>query len=310
VAVFPDLSALARRLPARCRTRFAPAPTGYLHLGHVVNAIYVWGLARALGGRVLLRIENHDGDRSRPEYETALLDDLDWLGFAPDEGATATFRRGSSPYRQRDHDDVYRVALERLHDAARVYACACTRRDIAAATGAREGHEPRYPGTCRDRRLAPGPGLGLRVELAAGTEVFDDALCGVQRQDPSMQCGDLLLRDRLGYWTYQFAATVDDLRQSVDLVIRGADLLDSTGRQIRLARLLGRERPPVYMHHGLLVKPSGEKLSKSNGDTGVRDLRARGLDASEVIGRAAHLAGLQDDPRPLPADSVAACFDA
>jgi len=304
----PDLDALARRLPPRFLTRFAPSPTGFLHLGHVVNAIYVWGLARAMGGRVLLRIENHDGDRSRPEYEAALLDDLDWLGFVPDMGTTATFRRGASPYRQRDNEDVYHAAVERLSDAARVYTCGCSRRDIAASAPTRDGVEHRYPGTCRHRGLSAGPGRGLRVEIAPGEEAFHDALCGPHRHDPSSQCGDLLLRDRLGYWTYQFAVSVDDTRQAVDLVVRGLDLLGSTGRQIRLARLLGREQPPVFLHHRLLLKGPDQKLSKSSRDTGVRDLRAQGADAATIIGQAACLVGLQNEPRPLAADAVASCF--
>ena len=126
----------------------------------------------------------------------------------------------------------------------------------------------------RDLPLADG--FGWRVRLPAGVEVFDDALLGPQEQSPAEQCGDMLIRDRLGNWTYQFAVTVDDWRQGVDLVIRGVDLLPSTGRQIQLARLLGREVPPIYMHHPLVMKTPDQKLSKSDRATGVRDLRAAG----------------------------------
>jgi glutamyl-tRNA synthetase/glutamyl-Q tRNA(Asp) synthetase len=260
-------------------TRFAPSPTGYLHLGHVVHALHVWDTARALDGRVLLRIEDHDRLRSRPEYERGILEDLAWLGFQPDIG----------PVRQSDEPDVYEEALRRLADRHRVYACDCSRRAIAAAqTGSvpMDGRELPYPGSCRDRRLAFGPGLGVRVETAPGIEQFDDARLGVIEQDPAAQCGDVLLRDRDGFWTYQFAVTVDDHRQGVDLVIRGQDLLPSTGRQIRLARMLGRERPPVFAHHLLVVNPLGEKLSKSAGTEGVRELREAGLTADEVLERA------------------------
>ena len=140
-----------------------------------------------------------------------------------------------------------------------------------------------YPGTCADRGLADGPGLGLRLRLAPTVERFVDLRHGLQEQRPSEQCGDVLVRDREGNWTYQFAATVDDLVQGVTLVVRGDDLLASTGRQIQLARLLGREEPPQFLHHPLIMKSATQKLSKSDGDTGVRELRARGWTAEHVI---------------------------
>jgi glutamyl-tRNA synthetase/glutamyl-Q tRNA(Asp) synthetase len=132
-----------------------------------------------------------------------------------------------------------------------------------------------------------------------GIESFEDGLLGPQAQDPSMQCGDLLVRDRVGQWTYQFAASADDMAQRIDLVIRGEDLLGSTGRQIRLMRLLGRGMPPVYVHHPLLYSASGAKLSKSNQDAGVRELRAAGLSAADVLGLAAARVGLLPSPAPL-----------
>jgi glutamyl-Q tRNA(Asp) synthetase len=270
-------------------TRYAPSPTGYLHLGHVVNAIYVWGIAGRRGGRVLLRIEDHDRIRSRPEYEAAILEDLAWLGF---EAASAYER-------QSDHDEIYQRALAELRRSHHVYACDCSRKDVGGE---------RYPGTCRGRRLTEGQGRGLRVEIAPGIERFVDGLIGPQQQDPAALCGDLLLRDRDGHWTYQFAVTVDDTRQAVTDVIRGADLLSSTGRQIRLARMLGRSGPPAFHHHPLLLNASGNKLSKSSGDTGVRELRASGMSADEVIGRAAHAAGLVDTIRPMNAGEVHQLF--
>lgn len=294
----PDLDALAARLPPRPLTRFAPSPTGYLHLGHVVNAVYVWGLARALGGRVLLRIEDHDRLRSRAAFETALLEDLAWLGFAADDG----------PVRQSDEPQAYDDALARLARGHHVYACDCSRRDIATTSPGAPGEEPRYPGRCRDRGLAPAAGCGVRLEIAPGVERFEDGLLGPQAQEPALQCGDLLVRDRDAHWTYQFAVTVDDVRQGIDLVIRGTDLLSSTGRQIRLARLIGRETAPVFVHHPLVRKAGGGKLSKSDGDTGVRELRAAGVAAGEVIGRAAAAVGLIDAPRSLPASHLASLF--
>ena len=253
-------------------TRFAPAPTGYLHLGHIVNAIYVWGVARAASGRVLLRIEDHDRQRSRAAFEDAILEDLAWLGFAADE-----------PFvRQSDRGQVYEAALGELRRRGLVYACDCSRTAIAA---------PCYPGTCRDKGLPASSGMGLRVRLEPTVERFDDWRHGPQEQRPFEQCGDLLLRDREGNWTYQFAAVVDDWQQGVTLVIRGDDLLESTGRQIQLARLLGRRTPPAFFHHPLIMKTATQKLSKSDGDTGVRDLREKGWSAEQVIEHVTMLAG-------------------
>ncbi|MEO8140947.1 MAG: glutamate--tRNA ligase family protein [Gemmatimonadota bacterium] len=275
-------------------TRFAPAPTGYLHLGHVANALYVWRTARELGASVLLRIEDHDRQRCRPEYEVALLEDLDWLGFRPDLGAADEFRRGSSAYRQSDSGQFYEAALERLQAAGhQVYTCDCSRKDEATQTPPDENAGGRYSGRCRKRGLAPGPGRGLRVVMPATVERFEDLRLGPQLQEPALQCGDLLLRDRLGNWTYQFSVVVDDLRHGIDLVIRGEDLLASTGRQLSLARMLGRPTPPRFLHHPLILKPGGEKLSKGNRDTSVRDLRAAGMSREQVLRRAAEAVGLQ-----------------
>ena len=274
-------------------SRFAPAPTGFLHLGHVVNALWVWQTA----DRVLLRIEDHDRQRSRPEFEAAIVEDLDWLGFVPDGPAV----------RQRERGDIYSQALETLKHQQLVYGCDCTRAEIAraglkaCATSATPSEtivaqpfraaedELRYPGTCRDRGVADAPGAGLRVRFEPSVERFVDLRHGPQEQRPSEQCGDLLIRDRDGNWTYQFAVTVDDYVQGVTHVIRGDDLLASTGRQLQLARLLGRREPPLFLHHALIMKSPTQKLSKSDGDTGVRDLRARGWTPAQVIARAREL---------------------
>jgi glutamyl-tRNA synthetase/glutamyl-Q tRNA(Asp) synthetase len=288
----PDLSAAAALFSDPPVTRYAPSPTGYLHLGHVVNAIYTWGVARALGGRVILRLEDHDRIRCRLEYEIAILDDLDWLGFEPDEGRHPVLR-------QSDAGDVYRDALHSLMRRHHVYSCECSRAEIGGE---------RYTGRCRERGLTAGQARGVRVLLGPDAVHGHDLLSGEIVQVPSEQCGDLLLKDRDGHWTYQFAVTVDDDRQSVTLVIRGADLLSSTGRQLLLARMLGRTRPLHFLHHPLIVDPHGEKLSKSAGDTGVRELRAQGTSPEDVIGRAAAAVGLIDRPRPLHASQVYTLF--
>ena len=247
-------------------TRFAPAPTGFLHLGHVLNAVWVWETTRGSDpdARVLLRIEDHDRQRSRPEYEASILEDLAWLGFVADGPLV----------RQSERDAIYEAALDTLRRRGLVYACSCSRAEIAG---------PRYPGTCAHRNLRESPGLGLRIRLDDTIERFEDLKVGWQEQQPSMQCGDLLAKDRDGNWTYQFAVVVDDWTQDVNCVVRGEDLLDSTGRQIQLARLLGRADPPAFLHHPLLMKSATQKLSKSDRDTGVRDLRARGWSAEQVL---------------------------
>ena len=291
-------------------TRFAPAPTGALHLGHAVNALWVWGLARRYDGRVLLRIEDHDRGRCRPAYEQGILDDLDWLGLIPDGLTTTDFRAGPVPQRQSDNTVRYATRLAELEMRGLVYPCTCSRAEIARATSAQEGLELVYPGTCRGQGSAVRDQVGLRVLMSGdGPEHFDDLRLGPQSHDPMTQCGDLLVRDRHGHWTYQFAVTVDDLEHGIDLVIRGEDLLASTGRQLRLARLLGRASPPAFLHHPLLRHPDGRKLSKSSGDTGLAELRTAGWTAARVLGLAAQLSGRQRTSAPLEVARIADVFD-
>ena len=228
-------------------TRYAPSPTGHLHLGHVVNAIYVWGMARAAGGRVLLRMEDHDRIRCRPEYEARILEDLEWLGFEPDGGLHPLVR-------QSERDSVYRGALDRLRSTHHIYACECSRKHIAGE---------RYDGYCRERGLDDRPGRGLRVRMDAGVERVDDLLLGAIEQTPA---------------------------------------------RLRLRRMLGRLDPPRFAHHPLILKSSGEKLSKSAADTGVRELRRASVNAEEVIGRAAAAVGLIDQVKSIAARDVADLF--
>jgi glutamyl/glutaminyl-tRNA synthetase len=265
-------------------TRFAPAPTGSLHLGHALNADLVWRLAHEREGGVLLRIEDHDRARCRPEYEASILDDLDWLGFSPQMFPTDAFRAGRCDGRQSDRGNLYRAAAESLRAQGLLYGCDCTRREIARHSI--DQPELHYNGRCRDRGVATTDGVGWRVRMDPGIEAFVDERLGPQTQDPAAQCGDVLIRDRDGNWTYQLCVAVDDFDQGIDLVIRGVDLLPSTGRQIRLARLLGRTRPPTFHHHALIMKSPAQKLSKSDRDTGIRDLRRLGWTPEQVLGAA------------------------
>jgi glutamyl/glutaminyl-tRNA synthetase len=261
----------------------------------VANAIWVWGLAAITSSRVLLRIEDHDRERSRAIYDTAILEDLEWLGFVPDAG----------PVRQRDSLGAYEAALARLRLQAPVYACDCTRSADAAWAAA---HGTRWtgsgcPGGCRNRQLEPADDLTLRVSLGMGIETWSDRIMGTRAGNPSV-AGDPPIRDRHGNWTYGFAVVVDDFRQSISLVVRGEDLVDATPPQIRLGRLLGRAAPPEFAHHPLIHKASGVKLSKADSATGIRELRTAGWRSVDVIGVAAAAIGLIPIARPLEPDSV------
>lgn len=272
-------------VPARL-TRFAPAPTGYLHLGHVANAIWTWALARRSGADVLLRIEDHDRQRCRPEYDAALLEDLEWLGFRADLG----------PVRQTDADAqiAYETSLALLRTAGLAYGCDCTRSTFARWAGehGRAWSGPGCPGTCRERGVT---GPVVRVALGGGSEAWTDRLAG-QREGEVAPNGDLPARDRHGNWSYGFCVVVDDLRQGVDLVVRGEDLLDATAAHIRLGQRLGRATPPAFAHHPLVRRPDGSKLSKSAGDTGVRELRQSGGSPDDVIALAAQMTGFFEQP--------------
>ena len=228
-------------------TRFAPAPTGYLHLGHVANAVWTWGLAASRGARVLLRIEDHDRQRCRPEFDEALLEDLDWLGFRADVG----------PVRQSDPEAgaAYRAALEVLLAGGLVYGCDCTRSTFSAwaAANGRAWSGAGCPGGCRDRRLDRTRPAGSARRWAR----ILDRRAGRLVRGRRRAAGDLPIRDRHGNWTYGFCVVVDDARQGVDLVVRGRDLLDATATRSGWRGLLGRTTPATFAHHPLVLRPDG-----------------------------------------------------
>jgi len=288
-------------------TRFAPAPTGRLHLGHLANAIYVWGFARRLGGRVLLRIEDHDRQRCRPEYEFALLDDLDRLGLGADEPSTTELRSGPSPYRQSDCGPIYAAAVEELARATDVYACDCSRSTFATwrEANGRAWSGPGCPGRCRKQGLELRPGLALRAALGDGEEAWDDLLLGPQ-SGPVSGDGDLPVRDRNGNWTYGFCVVVDDQRHGVDLAVRGRDLSGATPAQIRLARLLGRPVPPRFAHHPLVRRPDGSKLSKSDGATSIGELLDTGRSREQLFGEVVQRVGLDQAGEPVSFEEATA----
>jgi len=275
----------------------------------VVNGVYVWGIAAARSCQVVLRLEDHDRGRFRVEYEHAILRDLEWLGFRPDLGSISSFRRGASPYRQSDSHEQYERFAQELRERGLVYACECTRAEIATVSDAAPGNEAVYSGRCRGRNLSDAPGLGLRVKLPDGPMTFHDINLGTQLQDPSHQCGDMLIRDRSGNWTYQFCVTVDDLVQGITTVIRGEDLLMSTARQLALRSLLDGDSDIRFFHHPLIRDTDGRKLSKRDGDLGLEAMRTQGLAPEDVLGRAVFLVGLSEVEEPVGADELVGLFD-
>ncbi|MEO8208666.1 MAG: glutamate--tRNA ligase family protein [Chloroflexota bacterium] len=289
------LPAVVAGLPRGLRTRYAPAPTGFLHLGHVANAVAVWGVARASSGAVVLRIEDHDRQRCRPEFEATLLDDLDVAGFTADEPDADAFRTGPSPFRQSDSVEAYEAAAEQLASMGVVYGCDCSRATFSRWESAHgvAWTGPGCPGGCSGRDLGrAATGQTWRVALGEGEVPWEDLAIGPQSGQPATG-GDLPIRDRHGNWTYALCVVVDDLRHGIDLVIRGEDLVDSTPSQIRLARLLGRHAPPLFLHHPLIREPNGSKMSKAAGSVSVRALLAKGEAPGDLVDRAATAIGAQ-----------------
>ena len=272
-------------------TRFAPSPTGYLHVGHAHSALVGWHRARAESGRFLLRIEDIDPARCRPEFEAAILEDLGWLGLDWD----------GEVRRQSDHLVDYQAALDRLRDRGLTYPCFCSRKDIAAAVAAPHGPEgPLYPGTCRNQppewvreRQARGDPYALRLDVAkaqamTGPLTFADERAGTVVARPET-LGDVVLARRDAPASYHLCVTVDDHLQGVTLVTRGVDLFDATHVH-RLLQAILDLNVPTYQHHLLLTNAAGERLSKRDGAVAIRALRQAGRSAAEV--RA--LAGFSD----------------
>jgi glutamyl-tRNA synthetase len=273
------------------RGRFAPSPTGDLHLGGAYVAFAAHDRVRADGkGAFVVRMEDLDRPRVVPGAADRILDDLEWLGLGEDEGV----RRGGphAPYAQSARDSAYADAIAKLDRDGLVYPCTCSRAEIARAASAPHAGEegPRYPGTCRDpaaRRPDRPVALRLRVPEDARRHVsFDDAIAGHREEDVALSAGDFVLRRADGIASYQLAVVVDDAAMEIDEVVRGDDLLPSTGRQVLLARLLG-VRSPRWLHVPVVRGPDGERLAKRHQSmlrgTTVRELREAGISVSEIV---------------------------
>ena len=283
-------------------TRFAPSPTGLLHLGSAYSALVAWTRAREVGGRFLVRIEDTDIRRCRREYETAILQDLKWLGLHWD----------GEVRRQSDHFSDYGRELNRLGDRSLVYPCFCSRaeieREIAASVSAPHGpppgpEGPLYPGTCRHlppaerkRRIAAGREFCMRLDsaraaAAAGPYDFVDEGRGRIEGRPLLM-GDFVLARKDTPTSYHLAVTVDDHLQDVTLVTRGEDILSSTHIHVLLQRLLGYATP-LYAHHPLITDATGRRLAKRDRDLTMQSLRENGVSPAEVRRRALAAAGRQ-----------------
>lgn len=296
------------------RGRFAPTPSGRMHLGNIFCALICWLSARSAGGQAVLRIEDLDLLRCPQEaaYTEQLLDDLCWLGLTFDEGEGVGGPH--APYRQSRRFAYYAGALEKLEALGMTYPCFCSRAELHAAEAPHlSDGRVLYAGTCRDlsevqvrekSRLRP-PALRLRVPEE--TVSFHDRLCGEYRENLAEECGDFIIRRSDGVYAYQLAVVVDDAAMGITEVVRGNDLLSSTARQLLLYRLLGLPEPE-FSHLPLLIAPDGRRLSKRERDLDMGELRSRYLGPEPLLGRLAALCGILEREEPASAAELAAVF--
>ncbi|MFO0552162.1 MAG: tRNA glutamyl-Q(34) synthetase GluQRS [Polyangiaceae bacterium] len=268
------------------RGRFAPSPTGRLHLGSAATALFAAAAARRAGGRWLLRVEDLDSDRVVPGAEHEQLNDLEYLGLTPDEGPTSG--GPTAPYRQSERRPLYEAALEALSDRGLTYYCDCSRADIQrAASAPHAGDEgPLYPGTCRSNGMRPRsfkrpPAVRLRIPDSASQVRYEDSVVGTVCS-PTAGLGDFVLRRGDGVFSYQFAVVVDDLAMGITEVVRGRDLMPSAPRQALLAELLGGVAP-AYCHVPMLTDASGDRLAKRTPRATVSEHRERGIAGVDVL---------------------------
>ena len=272
------------------KIRFAPSPTGYLHEGHLLSALYVWAAAKKWDLSIHLRIEDHDQGRARPEYIESIYDDLEWFGFKWDSQSI-----------QSERISLYEAALVTLEKQGLVYPCYCSRKQLEEENPKSETGEIIYQGKCRALGTAAPASAphNLRVIIPDKVITWHDMRLGDFSENPKLQCGDFPIRDREGQWTYQFAVCVDDIDEGITHIVRGEDIRSSTARQIALMRMLGRETPPLYLHHPLIVDPAGKKLSKRERAHSIRQDRDAGISPEILLGRVCHKAGLQGADTPL-----------
>lgn len=307
-------------MSATVRGRYAPSPTGALHLGALRTALLAWLLARSVGGDFILRVEDLDTPRVRPGAARRMLDDLRWLGLDWNEGPDIGGPYG--PYTQSARASIYLGALARLREQGLLYPCYCTRAELHAppASVASAPHAddlpPRYPGTCRalsDRerrtREAAGRRPALRFRVPDTPISFVDRLLGMQTERVDETVGDFIVRRSDGLIAYNLAVVVDDALMGVTQVARGADLLPVTAAQYALALALGYTPPREYAHLPLATDATGARLAKRDASAGVALLQARGFTAPQVVGALAASVGLCPAGQPATPQSLLATFD-
>ena len=291
--------------------RFAPSPSGRMHLGNVFSALLAWLSVQRAGGVMVLRMEDLDPDRCRAAYAEQLADDLRWLGLDWDEG----YQKGGphGPYLQSERTARYAAAFRALEERRLVYPCYCTRAErLAASAPHRSDGQAIYDGRCRRRspqeleELSHSRRPAWRVAVPEEEYAFRDLLQGMYEENLLRDCGDFILRRSDGVYAYQLAVVCDDGDMGVTQVVRGRDLLDSTPRQLYLYGLLGLT-PPEFCHVPLLLAPDGRRLAKRDRDRELGELQQQ-YTAPEILGRLAFMAGLIPEYAPMTAQALVSCF--
>ena len=294
--------------------RFAPSPSGRIHLGNILCCLLAWLSARQRGGQVILRIEDLDTARCPRRYGEQMVQDILWLGLEWDEGPIVGGIHG--PYQQSQRTALYQAALEQLEKEGLVYPCFCSRAELHAASAPhREDGQVVYPGTCRDltpeetaeRIKRSGRPPALRLRVPEEKIAFTDGHMGPYTEDLARDCGDFVLQRSDGMFAYQLAVVVDDAAMGITEVVRGSDLLSSTPRQLLLYRLLGLPAP-AFCHVPLLLDSDGCRLSKRNADAGL-DTLGRRYRPEEILGKLAYLAGFNPSAAPRTARDLLKDFD-
>lgn len=291
--------------------RFAPSPTGRMHLGNIYTALMSWLSVKSRGGKWILRIEDLDPQRSRPEYASMIEDDLKWLGLRWDEGGTEDLGP-NGPYSQSRRSEIYLDALRNLNSQSLLYRCSCTRADILSAQAPHQSDgRIVYGGRCRpdilhqltDEELS---GSAIRMRVDNRDISFTDMICGPQRVNLTTHCGDFIVRRADGVAAYQLAVVVDDALMGITEVMRGDDLLLSTAQQLYLFEKLGY-RAPEYAHLPLIRNEEGQRLSKRDKSLSMEYLRKE-FSPEQIIGKIASLAGLREGNAPITLDNLLSVY--
>ena len=294
--------------------RFAPSPSGRMHLGNVYAALLSWLSIKKKGGSWVLRIEDLDPQRCKLEYALQLEDDLRWLGLDWDEGGTEN-RGDCGPYLQSQRSEIYEEYLNRLHKTGLTYPCTCTRADIMATQAPHESDgRIVYKGTCRPanipskeaERITSSTPAAIRLYVPDMQIDFTDGHYGVQSVNLTTHCGDFVLRRKDGAWAYQLAVVVDDALMGITEVVRGRDLLLSASQQLYLYDILSLQAPE-FIHFPLLCNKAGQRLSKRDKSLDMGVLRSQ-YTPEQIIGEIAYYAGQTDRPEPMNAEELHKIF--